>query len=135
MIAEKGRVIDLDSVYSPAVLAGLISVSVGNVYQLVQRGVLKQEFSYSKALAEYSRYLRDKGKRSNSDVAILATLRKSELDRAKVELTWLQVAKERGELVDKKEFTQLVSPVFAEVGVRLLALPPRRLFLFSSASF
>ncbi len=115
------HMVDLNGEYSPAVLAGILNVSPANIYQLQQQGRLPNTGSLRNALSQYVAYWKGKATNKGGSAHEIAIIRKSELDRAKVELTWLQVKKERGQLVDLQEFSDILAPTFLQIRSQLIA--------------
>ncbi len=114
--------INLDSPYRPAVLAGLFDMSPSNIYQLVDRGIILKDCTYRKAVQSYVQYWESTSKRKAGSIAEISMARRAEHERAKTILAWLDIREKRGELVDKLEFLDLVSPVFSSLKSELIAL-------------
>ena len=101
----KGQIINLDEGASPAVLSGIMwkkPKNVSMIYQMKQSGKLPPESaaSYRDNISWYVDYLENRATRKASNVAEASLLQKIQLDRAKTEREWINLKKERGELVD-----------------------------------
>lgn len=98
----KGQIINLDEGASPAVLSGLFSKNVSLIYQMRQDGKLPPNSSatYRDCIKHYTEYLQNRATKKASNVAEASLLQKIQLDRAKTEREWINLKKERGELVD-----------------------------------
>lgn len=113
---------DLNAQFSPAVLAGIIGVSPANIYQLQQQGRLPLSGSYREAIRKYISYWKQKATNKGSSIHEIGQARKSELDRAKTELAWLTVKKEREQLVDIEAFASVFTPAYMQMKMQLVAL-------------
>ena len=99
---KSGQLINLDSPASPAVLSGLLSKNVSLIYQMRQDGKLppNSDASYRACIKHYTEFLQTRASKKASNVAEASLLQKIQLDRAKTEREWINLKKERGELVD-----------------------------------
>jgi hypothetical protein len=122
MAESWGRTFDPSAEYSPIVLAGFLGISASNVYQLVKQGRMTGGCSYREAVQSYVAFWRKKADVQSNSIAEISLARKAELDRAKVELTWLQVKKERGELINRLEFSEILGSVFGSIKGQMLSL-------------
>lgn len=116
--------IDLDSPASPAVLSGLFSCNVQGIYQYRQDGKLpaNSDASYRDCIKHYITYWKTKSVRKASNISEAAILQKTQLDRVKTEREWLNLRKERGELLDVKELALVFEPYFIQVRGRLVSI-------------
>lgn len=117
--------VDLDAQVQVQVVAGLLGVSTSMIYGLAKQGKLKLDSSYRDCIRGYVNHWKDKVNGRQTSIGELVQVRKAELDRARVQQVWISVQKERGELIDKGEFGEVLGRLFSSIRGQLLALGKR----------
>ena len=117
--------VDLDAQVQVQVIAGLLGVSTSMIYGLSKQGRLKLSCSYRECIRDYVNYWKDKVNGRQTSIGEMVQVRKAELDRARVQQVWLAIQKERGELIDKHEFGEVLGRLFSSIRGQLLALGKR----------
>ena len=116
--------VDINGEISPAVLAGILGCNVSMVYQYRQDGKLppNSDASLRDCLKHHVTYWKNKSIQKATGLSEAALLQKVQLDRARTESTWLQIKKERGELVDTDLLAQTFEPHFLHLRTQLCSL-------------
>ena len=106
--------IDLDTPASPAVLAGILGISVPMIYQGRQDGKLPPESnaSYRNCIQQYVQWHKKRSNTKASNMAEKKMLQEIRNGIAKEEKQWLDIRAQRGMLIDKEELKNVVEPVF-----------------------
>lgn len=111
---EKVTQIDLDTPASPAVLSGILGISVPMIYQGRQDGKLPPESnaSYRNCIQQYVQWHKKRSNTKASNMAEKKMLQEIRNGIAKEEKQWLDIREQRGMLIDKEELKNVVEPVF-----------------------
>jgi hypothetical protein len=109
---------------SPAVLAGLLGISVQMVYQGRQDGKLppNADATYKECINHYINYWKTKSSSKVSNVSEAALLQKIKLDTAKTEMEWLNIKQKKMELLDVAQLAEAFEPIFIHIRTRLVSL-------------
>jgi len=117
--------IDFDGEVQVQVLSGLLGVSINLVYGLAKQRRFKHSGTYREAIRDYVEYWKSRANVRQTSLGQIAQVRKAELDRARLQQTWIAVRKERGELIDVNEFGEVLGRLFSSIRGQLLALARR----------
>lgn len=123
--AKRGKqLVDINGEVSPAVLAGILGCNVSMVYQYRQDGKLppNSDASLRDCLKHHVTYWKNKSIQKATGLSEAALLQKVQLDRARTEATWLQIKRDRGELVDTAKLAQTFEPHFLHLRTQLCSL-------------
>lgn len=118
------QLIDLNAEASPAVLSGVLGCNVSLVYQFRQDGKLppNSDASYRDCVKHHIQYWKKKSISKANNMAEANLAQSIQLNRAKTEMQWLTIKKERGELVDTKLLAQVFEPFFINLRIQLISL-------------
>lgn len=106
--------IDLDSVVSPAVLAGILGISVPMIYDSRKQGKLppNSDATYRQSIQQYVQWHKARSNVKASSMAERKMLQEIRNGIAKEELAWLEIKEKRSMLVDKQELAEVIEPIF-----------------------
>jgi phage terminase Nu1 subunit (DNA packaging protein) len=118
------QLIDLNAQVSPAVLSGILGCNVAMVYQYRQDGKLppNSDASYRDSFKHHVNFWKTKSAGKANNMAEAALVQKIQLDRARTEAQWLNIKKERGELVDTKILAEVFEPFFLNLRMQLCSM-------------
>ena len=107
-------IIDLDSVPSPAVLAGILDIPVSMVHQGRQDGKLpaKVTATYRECIHQYTHYYKKKINSKSTSMGEAKLAQDIRNGIAKEELQWLEIKREKEQLIDVAEIKDLFEPIF-----------------------
>lgn len=115
MLDETNKgIIDLNTEAVPAILAGMLDISVPMVYQGRQDGKLpaKKTATYKECIQQYVKFYKNKI-HSAAGTMVEAKLQQDIRNGiAKEELQWLQIKQTKEQLVDVSEMKELFEPIF-----------------------
>ena len=116
--------INLDSPVQPAVLAGILGISVNYVYQNRQENKLPLDpnTTYRQNIQHYLNWYKQKSVVKSSSIAEAKMLQDIRNSVARTELAWLDVKERKGELLDKQALQEVVYPIFNLVKSGLVSL-------------
>jgi hypothetical protein len=122
--ARGKQLIDINGEVSPAVLAGLLGCNVSMVYQYRQDGKLppNSDATLRDCLKHHVLFWKNKSISKATGLSEAALIQKVQLDRARTESTWLQIKKERGELVETSVLAQVFEPHFLQMRTQLCSI-------------
>jgi hypothetical protein len=111
---ENKSIIDIDSMASPAILAGLLDISVSMVSQGRQDGKIPAKVSatYRECIHQYIAYYKRKIASKSSSMMEAKLEQDIRNGIAKEELQWLQIKREKELLIDVNEFKDSFEPIF-----------------------
>ena len=117
-------IIDLDSVPSPAVLAGILDIPVSMVHQGRQDGKLpaKVTATYRECIHQYIHYYKKKINSKSTSMGEAKLAQDIRNGIAKEELQWLEIKKEKELLLDVNEMKELFEPIFQIIRSSLVNL-------------
>lgn len=117
-------IIDLDSVPSPAVLAGILDIPVSMIHQGRQDGKLpaKTTASYRECIHQYIHYYKKKINSKSSSMGEAKLAQDIRNGIAKEELQWLEIKREKEQLIDVLEMKELFEPIFQIIRSSLVNL-------------
>lgn len=123
-MAENKSIVHLDTVASPAVLAGILGINVSSVNQGRQTNMLPPNSSatYRQCIQHYVNHWKQKSSRRAGSISEAALLQKMKLDAAKTEAEWLNNKQKRMELVDINQLAETFEPVFLHIRTQLVSL-------------
>lgn len=123
-MAENKSIVNLDTVASPAILAGILGINVSSVNQGRQTNMLPPNSSatYRQCIQHYVNHWKQKSSRRAGSISEAALLQKMKLDAAKTEAEWLNNKQKRMELVDINELAETFEPVFLHIRTQLVSL-------------
>ena len=106
--------INLEDAVSPAVLAGILGISVPMIYQARQDGKLPPESNatYRNCIQQYVQWHKKRSNVKASSMAERKMLQEIRNGIAKEELTWLDIKEKRSLLIDKQELANILEPIF-----------------------
>jgi len=121
---KPSQIIDLNKQASPAVLSGMFGVNVKLIYQYRQDGKLppNTDATYKECVHWYANFWKAKSKSKASDMVEASLIQKIKLDAAKTEQAWLNIKKERGELVDTAILAERFESHFIQMRMQLTSL-------------
>ena len=122
---EKGRLlVNINGEVPPAILAGFLDCNVSLVYQMRQNGRLPPDSgaSFKDCIRHHLSYWKTKAASKVNGLQDAATLQKIQLDRAKTEQAWIQIKRDRGELVETKQLALTLEPYFTQLRTQLCSL-------------
>ena len=124
VITKGKQLVDINGEVSPAVLAGLLGCNVSMVYQYRQDGKLppNSDASLRDCIKHHITFWKNKSIQKATGLSEAALLQKVQLDRARTEATWLQIKRDRGELVDTEVLAQTFEPHFLHMRTQLCSL-------------
>ena len=107
-------IIDLDTQASPAILSGILDIPVSMVHQGRQDGKLpsKTSATYRECIQQYIHYYK---KKINSRATSMGEAKLAQDIRngiAKEEMQWLEIKREKEQLIDVNEMKELFEPIF-----------------------
>lgn len=116
--------VDLNGEVSPAVLAGLLDCNVSLIYQMRQNGRLppNSDASLRDCVKHHIAFWKQKSINKVNGLQDAATVQKIQLDRARTESAWLQIKKDRSELVDVNQLATVFEPYFIQMRTQLCSL-------------
>ena len=125
---DKAGEIDLDLPVSPAILAGILGISIPMVYQGRQDGKLPPESNatYRNCIQQYVQWHKKRSNVKASSMAERKMLQEIRNGIAKEEQTWLDIKAKRELLIDKQEVANIVEPIFYLVKSGLVNLARKR---------
>lgn len=117
-------IIDLDSVPSPAVLAGILDIPVSMIHQGRQDGKLpaKTTASYRECIHQYLHYYKKKINSKSTSMGEAKLAQDIRNGIAKEELQWLEIKREKEQLIDVLEMKELFEPIFQIIRSSLVNL-------------
>ena len=106
--------INLDAKAVPAILAGILGISVPMIYQGRQEGKLPgdPDSSYRDCIQHYVQFHKRRSNLKSSSVVERKLIQDIRLSMAKEEMQWLDIKKNKQELIDKQEFARILIPIF-----------------------
>ena len=118
------QLVNLYGEVSPTVLSGLFGVSVANIYSYRRDGKLppNSDASLRECIKWHTMYWKTRSMGKASSMGEAALVQKIQLDRAKTEQAWLQIKKERGELVEVAILAERFESHFSNMRMGLTAL-------------
>lgn len=116
--------ININGETSPAVLAGILGCSPAMVYQYRQNGMLppNSDASYRDCIKHHVLFYKNKSANKATGLSEAALLQKVQLDRARTESTWLQIKRDRGQLVETTTLAQVFEPHFLHMRTQLCSI-------------
>lgn len=121
---ENKSIIDMDAIISPAVLSGILGISVPMVFQGKQDGKLPPESNstYRRNIQQYIQWHKQRNNLKAGTIAEKKMVQDTRNGAAKEEQQWMKIRAERGELIDKAEFSEVFLPIFQLVKSSLVVL-------------
>lgn len=116
--------INLEDQVSPAILAGILGISVPMIYQGRQEGKLPADTraSYRTCIQHYIQWHKKRSNAKASNMLEKKVIQEIRNLVAKEEMQWLEIKKTRNELVEKAEFAEIIQPIFQLVRQGLVNL-------------
>ena len=107
-------IIDLDSQASPAILAGILDIPVSMVHQGRQDGKLpaKTSATYRECIQHYVFYYKKKINSRSGSMLEAKTAQDIRNGIAKEEMQWLEIKREKEQLLDITVMKDLFEPIF-----------------------
>ena len=117
-------IIDLDAIPSPAVLAGILDIPVSMIHQGRQDGKLpaKTTATYRDCIHQYIHYYKKKINSKSSSMGEAKLAQDIRNGIAKEELQWLEIKREKEQLIDVNEMKELFEPIFQIIRSSLVNL-------------
>lgn len=117
-------IIDLDAIPSPAVLAGILDIPVSMIHQGRQDGKLpaKTTASYRECIHQYLHYYKKKINSKSTSMGEAKLAQDIRNGIAKEELQWLEIKREKEQLIDVAEMKDLFEPIFQIIRSSLVNL-------------
>jgi len=122
------QLVDLNAQASPAVLSGVLGCNVQQIYQFRQDGKLppNSDASFRECIKWYATFYKTKSISKASSMGEAALVQKIQLDRAKTEQTWLNIKRDRGELIDVSVLAEQFEAHFIHMRMQLCAIARRK---------
>jgi hypothetical protein len=123
-VSNAPQYVNINGEVSPAVLAGILGCSDAMIYKYRQNGMLppNSDASYRDSIKHHVLYYKNKSANKATGLSEAALLQKVQLDRARTESTWLQIKKDRGQLVDVDTLAQVFEPHFLHMRTQLCSI-------------
>ena len=117
-------IIDLDTTASPAVLAGILDIPVSMIHQGRQDGKLpaKTTATYRESIHQYIHYYKKKINSKSTSMGEAKLAQDIRNGIAKEELQWLEIKREKEQLIDVAEMKDLFEPIFQIIRSSLVNL-------------
>jgi xanthosine utilization system XapX-like protein len=112
---ENYGIIDINSPASPAVLAGILGITVAMIYQYRQNGQLpaNTNASYSECISHHVKYFKTRNNAKGSSAIELKVLADTKLANQKSEMMALEIAEKRKTLLNREIFLETLSPILS----------------------
>lgn len=112
---ENYGIIDINSPASPAVLAGILGITVAMIYQYRQNGQLpaNTNASYSECISHHVKYFKTRNNAKASSSIELKILADTKLANQKSEMMALEIAEKRKTLLNREIFLETLSPILS----------------------
>lgn len=116
--------VNINAEVSPSVLAGILGVADASVYKYRQDGKLppNSDATLRDCIKHHVLFWKNKSTNKATGLSEAALLQKVQLDRARTESTWLQIKRDRGQLVDVAQLSQVFEPHFLHMRTQLCSI-------------